>query len=147
MVIPEGVSSPDTILNIFAFKRTPFSPLFCDFFVVAVIILIEIFPNENKEPRGWEGRLPGRPWVRAAPPLPAQPPGSRLPDPRPLAALPSVRQRERAGRASVSPRSSTAPVPEGGTWEPRGLNSYFWSLPCSGGMTFGTFLSLCLSFL
>lgn len=77
------------------------------------------------------------------------PPGSasRLPDPRPLAALPSVRQRERAGRASVSPRSSTAPVPEGGTWEPRGLNSYFWSLPCSGGMTFGTFLSLCLSFL
>lgn len=79
MVIPEGVSSPDTILNIFAFKRTPFSPLFCDFFVVAVIILIEIFPNENKERRGWEGRLPGRPWVRAAPPLPAQPPGSRTP--------------------------------------------------------------------
>lgn len=144
MVIPEGVSSPDTILNIFAFKRTPFSPLFCDFFVVAVIILIEIFPNENKERRGWEGRLPGRPWVRAAPPsrLSLQAPGP--PASGGTALCPAA---ERAGRASVSPRSSTAPVPEGGTWEPRGLNSYFWSLPCSGGMTFGTFLSLCLSFL
>lgn len=95
----------------------------------------------------------------AASPFPGQPPGPR--DPQPLVAMPSVRPRARAGGprehvcVSVSLRSFIALVPGGWhrirgkirTWEPWGLDSYFWSPPCSGGVTFGTFLSPCLSFL
>lgn len=44
------------------------------FFVVTVIILIEIFPNENKEQYLWEGRLLVRPPEQQRPPCP--PPGS-----------------------------------------------------------------------